>query len=263
MFKECVKGFQVIDRIFANFFSNSNVEVKGDGESLTISLSPFFGGISVGISSHILSGLDLEQVGTSNTARALGDTFLRSKMDELVEKLVNRAGSVGIGGNVDEILNNDLKLRKVGWNIDLFEDIGGGIGSNNEILESVIALRISLSVVSHTRGNSKDETTDGSEGFELLLDVGAGGETDLTETEALSSLHDVVVGSVVVVNVLLGKWGNVAIGKLVELCLSNLLSVEGELSEPRVLVELVEVEGCSLSSGGSHGESEDRSHFSF
>ena len=81
MFKECVKGFQVIDRIFANFFSNSNVEVKGDGDSLTICISLLLSGVIVGISSHFLSGCDLEQVGTGNTARQLSDTFLRSKMD--------------------------------------------------------------------------------------------------------------------------------------------------------------------------------------
>ena len=157
-------------------------------------------------------------------------------------------------------MDDDLKFWEVGRDVDLLEDIGGGIKSDNERLSSLIALAISFSVVCHTSEKSEDEATEGGEGIELLFNGGAGGETNLSETEALSSLHNVVVGSVVVVDVLLGELSLMAACVLGELFLSDLLSVEGELSEPRVLVHLGEVEGCSLRSGSSHGESEDRSH---
>ena len=157
-------------------------------------------------------------------------------------------------------MNDDLEFWEVGRDVDLLEDIGGGIKSDDERLSRTVALTISLSVVCHTSEKSKDEAAEGGEGFERLLDGGAGGKTNLSESEAFSGRHNVVVSIVVVINVLLGEL-NIAVDEIVELCLSDLLSVVGELSEPRVLVHLVEVEGCSLSSGGSHGESEDRSHF--
>ena len=92
------------------------------------------------------------------------------RVEELGELAVNEESR----GDRDEILQVDLSLSPIGRDVQLFNDIGGGVRGDDERLGCVIAFRISTVItISHTRKEVEDETRGGVESSVVLSDAGS------------------------------------------------------------------------------------------
>lgn len=61
-------------------------------------------------------------------------------MGHSVEGLVKVAVDVEARGDCDQVLNVDLALGPVGWEIELLDDVSAGVEGNEEVLHSTVAL---------------------------------------------------------------------------------------------------------------------------
>lgn len=208
---------------------------------------------------------DLEGVGTGDTATQLRDTLGAEDVRDRGESLAHLAVDVEHGGDGKKILGLDLTLGPEGWDVELLKDVGRSVEGDDEGLEGVVALVV-LGVVGQALGDVKDHTGAGVELRVVLADEGAG--ADLSEAEALSAGHHVVVS-------LLGV-GTVGHSKRFDLSSNTVLvGVGGDVGLDigsgggPVLVEVGLGEGLPKAEVSGHGarghqgKSESGSHFFF
>ena len=80
-------------------------------------------------------------------------------MAHCVEELSELAVDEESRRNSNEILQSDLSLSPISCDVQLFNDIGGGVSGNDERLGSVVAFRITAVItIGHTCKKVENET---------------------------------------------------------------------------------------------------------
>jgi hypothetical protein len=139
------------------------------------------------------------------------------------EKLVNGAINVKSGGDGDEILDLNLELGKVSWDVDLLENVSASVLGDDPALGGIVALGVGSLAVGHASEDVEDETTPRVELSVLLLDLRSGSNANFAKSETLS------LGDKVVMSLMVGRSLTVSQGLLRSLghSLSHLSSVVG------------------------------------
>ena len=189
------------------------------------------------------------------------------------EGLIKSAVNVHSGGDGEDILGLDLSLSGVGGDVQLSEDVRASVETDDEVLDSRVALVVFATGVRHTVKEVEDEAGRRVKLSVVLLDMGAGSEGRKTQlgtsglelVMGISSLLTLVFGessdtALVVSESLLGVM---SVGKIVASLFRvlNVVVTEGQVTE---FEHVLPVEGSGGGSQRDSGESERSSHiFSF
>ena len=193
-------------------------------------------------------------------------------MSQSGEGLVKSAVNVDGGGDGDEILGLNLSLSGVGGDVDLLEDVGASVKTDNEVLDGGVALGVLGTTVRHASEEVEDEARGGVKLSVVLLNMGAGTERRKTKLGSSSLEFVMGIGGLVTLSdskrldaalvALEGLGGVMSVGEVV----ASLFGVLNEVVADGVVTEFKHVlpfKGCGLGGEAKSGDSERSSHISF
>ena len=251
----------------------SDSPVEEDRDAGTVGGSSFLGGVFFTVAVDLLALSNFERQSSGDAANEHTDALAGSQVSDGGEGLIESAVNVHSGGDGEDILGLDLSLSGVGGDVQLSEDVRASVETDNEVLDSRVALVVFATGVRHTVKEVEDEAGRRVKLSVVLLDMGAGSEGRKTQlgtsglelVMGISSLLTLVFGessdtALVVSESLLGVM---SVGKIVASLFRvlNVVVTEGQVTE---FEHVLPVEGSGGGSQRDSGESERSSHiFSF